>query len=140
MRTHFRSPIVPLGILLPLLVVGAPAWAQQRTFDLPAMQVVAALPKFARQAGIQIVAPAEGLENVKTQPLHGEFDTRAALERLLIGTGLEIATDEGGVITLRKAAPTADATQPPNARSSSGAAPAGRMRLAQADTAQDSQS
>src|SRR5690606_21542969 len=59
---------------------------------------------------------------------------------LLIGTGLEIATDEGGVITLRKAAPTADATQPPNARSSSGAAPAGRMRLAQADTAQDSQS
>src|SRR5712672_228735 len=89
-------------LMLAMLCVVSTGWAQERKFDVPASDAVHAIPEFARQAGLQIVAPADGLEGVSTPPIKGSLDVRAALKRLLIGTGLEIASDDGTIITLRR--------------------------------------
>ncbi len=89
---------------LALLACALPASAQQRTFDVPAQGAASAISAFARQAGLQVVAPADGLEGVRTQPLKGPMDARAALRKLLEGTGLEIVSDSNGVIVLRRVA------------------------------------
>ncbi len=103
MQSQFHSPAIRrLGLAAATLLICASALAQQRIFDVPATEAVKAIPEFARQAGIQIVAPADDLRQVRTVALRGELDTRTALRQLLIGTGLEVASDDGRVITLRK--------------------------------------
>ena len=89
---------------LAVLACAMPAAAQQRTFDVPAQGAAAAISAFARQAGLQVVAPADGLEGVRTQALKGAMDARAALRKLIDGTGLEIVSDSNGVIVLRRVA------------------------------------
>jgi iron complex outermembrane recepter protein len=84
------------------LAAAGPALAQATTFDVPATAAIKAIPEFARQAGIQIVAPADELKGITTPHIKGRLDTREALRQLLIGTGLEVASDDGSVITLRR--------------------------------------
>lgn len=83
------------------LIVLSAAAAQDKTFDIPSDSAVKTIPTFARQAGIQIVASAAQLEHVRTPTVRGTMDMHAALHRLIAGTPLEVATDAGGVITLR---------------------------------------
>jgi iron complex outermembrane receptor protein len=92
---------------LALLACAAPAAAQQRTFDVPAQGAASAISAFARQAGLQVVAPADGLEGVRTPALKGVMDARAALRKLIDGAGLEIVSDSNGVIVLRRTSPPA---------------------------------
>lgn len=84
------------------LASASPATAQQRAFDIPAQPLHAAIAALSRQAGVQIVAPAEGLDQRRSAPLSGTMDARAALRRLITGSGLEIASDEGSRIVLRR--------------------------------------
>lgn len=99
----------------------APARAQVRSFDISPQEAVRAIPEFARQAGLQIIAPATRLAGVHLRAIQGDLDVREALALLLAGTTLEVASDNGRVITLR------DRTQ----RSAKGAPPRGpRTRAA----------
>ncbi len=101
---------------LALLACAMPAAAQQRAFDVPAQGAASAISAFARQAGLQVVAPADGLEGVRTQALKGAMDARAALRKLIEGTGLEIVSDSNGVIVLRRVAtPAASVEAEPTA-------------------------
>lgn len=79
----------------------AEAIAQTREFDIPEQSAVTAIPEFARQAEIQLIAPAKDLDGVRTQTLRGQFETRTALEQLLVGTPLSIASEESGIVTLK---------------------------------------
>ncbi|MCE4279082.1 STN domain-containing protein, partial [Xanthomonas hortorum pv. vitians] len=78
---------------------------QGRTFSLPESNAVVALPEFARQAGVQIVAPGEYLQQVRTPAVQGTLESRAALRQLLTGTGLSVVEDDGERITLASAQP-----------------------------------
>lgn len=98
-----------------VLSAGAPAWAQQRSFNIPAQDAAPAISAFGRQAGLQVIAPADGLQGVRTPAVSGPLDVRAALHQLIDGTGLQVASDSGGVIVL-----TFPADQ---RRTASGAAP-----------------
>ncbi|WP_423603870.1 TonB-dependent receptor domain-containing protein [Sphingomonas sp. MS122] len=89
------------GTAVIALLAAAPAQAQDRAFDLAAQPAVKAIPEFARQAHIQIVASARDLEGVRTPAMKGRMDVRAALRRLIAGTPLQIASDDGQVVTLR---------------------------------------
>jgi hypothetical protein len=60
---------------------------------------------FARQAGIQIVAPAGKLDGINTQAVHGAMDRRQALAKLLEGTPLVVSSDDGKVVILQMADP-----------------------------------
>ncbi|MEZ0471462.1 TonB-dependent receptor [Luteimonas salinilitoris] len=77
-----------------------PASVQQRSFDVPAGTATTSIPEFARQAGVQIVAPGERLAEQRTPPVRGTMDRRAALAQLLSGTELQVASDDGRTITL----------------------------------------
>jgi len=85
------------------LVVGlAPAFAQSKLFDIPEQYASQSLPEFARQAGIQIVAPGDQLRDVKTPAVKGSLSVDQALALLISGTGLEVAKNSGSTIVLRR--------------------------------------
>ena len=113
------------GASLAVLLTATGAAAQERTFDVPAGPAASAIPMFARQAGVQIVAPAARLKGVTTPAVKGRQDARAALKSFLAGTNLEIAADKGSVIILREAgsAPGPQADPTPAASTQAGAAP-----------------
>lgn len=85
------------------LVMTMPAHAQTRQFNVPEQAAINGIPEFARQARVQIIAPAGELEGVRTRAVVGAMDVRAGLDRLLQGTPLQVASAEGGVITLTSA-------------------------------------
>jgi outer membrane receptor protein involved in Fe transport len=80
-----------------------PALAQTVQFNLPEEDAVAAIPEFARQANLQIIAPADKLRGIRTHSVTGALDARTALSLLLQGTGITVASDDGHIISLRLA-------------------------------------
>lgn len=102
-KTRFFG-LVKVAVLFAMVWLPLVAQAQQRRqFDIPASDAVVALPELARQAGIQIIAPERQLAGIETPAVKGYMDVHAALRRLLAGTGLEIAGDDGRTITLKPA-------------------------------------
>jgi iron complex outermembrane recepter protein len=99
--------------------------AQTAQFDVPAQDAITAIPEFARQANLQIIAPADKLRGIKTHTVHGTLDARAALKQLLEGTGIRIASDDGHIVSLRLSKDPAD---PPPPAASSDPGPAGAQR------------
>jgi len=47
-------------LLLAAVCMTHAVWAQEKSFDISASDAVHAIPEFARQAGLQIVAPPMG--------------------------------------------------------------------------------
>ncbi len=92
------------GAALASFAMPSAVWAQQRNFDLPSQAATQSIPEFARQAGVQIVAPGKTLRGITTRSIKGEHDVRTALRLLLQGTGIQIIADDGATITLGKAA------------------------------------
>lgn len=97
---HFKS-MLGCGVAVAAVTLSTAATAQTVNFDIPAQSLPAAISAFGRQTSLQIVAPAAGFEQVRSRALSGRMDARVALRRLIAGTGLEIASDQGGVIVLR---------------------------------------
>jgi len=89
-----------LAVLLGLNPMGF-ALAQSVSFNIPAQEAATAIAEFARQARLQIIAPADKLKGVRTQAIVGTLEIHAALEQLLNGTGLVVASDDGHTISLR---------------------------------------
>ncbi len=83
------------------LVIATPVFAQSRDFDIPAQSAAKSVQEFARQAGVQIVAPGKQLHGITTHAVKGQMDARAALRALLEGTGITILSDDGKTITLQ---------------------------------------
>jgi len=98
--------------LISLLLHNAAYSQQQKSFDVDSKEAVRAIPEFARQAGIQIIAPADDLKGVILPAIKGSFDIRAALRQLLGNTNLEVASDDGQIVTLRTK-PRAVKAEPP---------------------------
>jgi iron complex outermembrane receptor protein len=96
-----RKTLLACGGALLALSMATGAIAQQRIFNVPSEDAAKAIPEFARQAGLQIIAPADRLKGVRTPAITGQLEARAALRLLLAGTGLRVAADDGAVITLR---------------------------------------
>src|SRR5260221_12666219 len=79
----------------------ATAYSQTMMLNVPEQDAKTAIPEFARQANLEIVAPADSLKGLRTRTIRGSIDVRAALKQLLDGTGLKIASDDGHTISLR---------------------------------------
>lgn len=99
-----RYSVLACGASIVAMAIAAPAFAQQRVFDVPAQPAVRAISELARQGQVQIIAPARGLEGVSTPAVRGTMDVRTALRRLITGTPLQIDSDDGQIITLRSTA------------------------------------
>ncbi len=88
------------------------AYAQERSFDVSPQSAVTSIPLFARQAGVQILAPTDQLAGVKTREVKGAYSRAEALRILLKGTPLVVASDDGSTVVLKiapKGKPTPDA-------------------------------
>ena len=99
-KAHYLR-IVVIAIALMSMVSGR-AFAEARIFNIPAEVAARAIPEFARQAGIQIIAPTEKLRGFHLNPVQGKYDVHEALEILLAGSGLIVAADDGKLIVLRE--------------------------------------
>jgi len=102
MRFRVSKAALMSGVAVAVLWT-AEAWPQQRNFDVPSSDAVKAIPEFARQAGIQILAPADGLQGVRTPEVKGALELHAALSDLLAGTPVVVAADDGQTIVLSAA-------------------------------------
>jgi len=106
MSTSRISNVIMAGAACLAAATGMPARADQAmvSFDLPAGTVESVLPEFARQAGFEIVAPADvgGGTQVRVAALHGDMTPRDALQRLIAGTGLVVVADNGNEIVLKR--------------------------------------
>jgi iron complex outermembrane receptor protein len=90
------------------MAVATPATAQTRSFNVPAQDASRAIPQFAKQAGVQILANARDVRGKKTRKVSGSYSVQEGLRLLLAGTGLEVAPDSGtGIITVRARSVTA---------------------------------
>jgi len=102
---------LPRKAILWCCVAGLSFWApqaalaQKRNFDIPSQPANRAIPLFAQQAGIQIVAPGSRLRNLRTKAVKGQFEPRDALEAMLAGTGIQIVSDADNTIALAVPAP-----------------------------------
>jgi iron complex outermembrane recepter protein len=92
-------------LVLSAIAVPAPVQAQSATqsvtFNIPAQSAGDALEAYARQTGIQVMFPYEGLRDVRSRPLIGVYDTKRALAILLERTGLKIVRHTKNSIILR---------------------------------------
>ena len=106
MRTSRASNAILAGLACLAAAAGTPARADEGAvrFDLAAGTIDSVLPEFARQAGLQIVAPADAERGARLRvaALHGEMAPREALRRLIAGTGLVVASDDGEAIVLQR--------------------------------------
>ena len=100
------------SVALVSLLCSGHAYAQQRSFNLTAGEAVWSIPEFGRQAGIQIIAPADSLRGVVLPEIKGFLDVRLALTLLLKETNLEIAFFQGGIAALRIASDNAPSKEP----------------------------
>jgi outer membrane receptor protein involved in Fe transport len=101
-----RKDWLACALALAALPAG-PALAEPRTIDIPSEEAAKSIPEFARQENIQIVAPVSQLHGIKTQAVSGRMELSEALKALLVGTGLEVASNDGETIVLRRAAAAA---------------------------------
>src|SRR3546814_7214104 len=97
------------------MAMASPAMAQERSFNVPAQNAARAIPEFARQAGIQIVASGVATRGKTTNAVQGSMSVREGLRILLAGTGLVARGDpaSAAVITIVAASdgPSAAAQQ-----------------------------
>ncbi|WKL57623.1 TonB-dependent receptor [Asticcacaulis sp. ZE23SCel15] len=121
---HSRKSLLLVGAATLGLVFATGAYAQAKSFNVPAEDAVKTIPEFARQAGVQIIAPAGRLKGIQTRAVSGNLEPRAALNQLIANTGLEVASDNGKVISLRArdAASVTTAATPALAQSAGDAA------------------
>lgn len=104
-----RYHLLACGASAVACAAAAPSLAQERLFNIPAQPAVHAIPELARQAQVQIVAPARDLKGLSTPAVKGRMDVREALRRLIAGTPLRIGSDANNIITLTAPRPGAAA-------------------------------
>lgn len=103
MSVFTRKMVLGCGVAAIAMSSAPVVWAQAKAFDVPSDYAVSSIPEFARQADIQIVAPAGQLNGVKTGSLKGSYDVLVGLNDLLQGTGLRVAASDDQTVVLRVA-------------------------------------
>ena len=71
------------------IAVPAPAWAQAKSFNIPAQSAQSAVTALGRQGDIQIIAARRITQDKRANAVKGDMTVEQALDRLLKGTGLE---------------------------------------------------
>jgi TonB-dependent receptor len=106
------------------VLVTAPAAAQTRSFNVPAQAAEKAIPLFAKQAGVPILASGKVVRGKQTRAVQGEHSIDEALAILLQGTGLKVqrAGDGRGMITIVSASAPGNASGAANGGAQQGQA------------------
>jgi len=122
-----------------ILVAPALAVADSAQFHINAQPLPQALKAFAAQAQMQLLYQFDTVRHLKGNPVEGDLEKHAALQRLLEGTGLEVVYGDDDDATIRPIHPTPKTNSTEDNRSSNinssteheGAATRNRLQLAQ---------
>jgi outer membrane receptor protein involved in Fe transport len=82
-----------------IVVVGT-AQARPQGFDVAAQSAAAGIRDFSRQAKIQVLVAGEAVRGRTTNAVRGRSEVRAALDRLLAGSGVRVLSFDGSVAVL----------------------------------------
>jgi hypothetical protein len=89
-----RAPLTAVFFFM-LMVQGIRcAEAEEETFTIEAGNAMATLKEFVAQSGRELIYSGAAVEGVQTSAVHGRFNPRAALDRMLAGTPLRAMEDE----------------------------------------------
>ncbi|MGI4880447.1 MAG: TonB-dependent receptor [Janthinobacterium lividum] len=91
-----------LALAVCLVVAAAPAAAQVRAFAVPPGPLGNALAQFGAQAGLTIGISDAVAAAARTRGVTGSFGARAALARLLAGTGCAADFIDAGTVVVRR--------------------------------------
>ncbi len=98
--------IEPAAFVSILCLAAAPAAAQQAvSFNIPGGRLSDALIALGQQGGLTIGASDPGLSAIRSRPVRGRMPVRAALGRLLDGTGYDFRFVGPGAVRIVRAAP-----------------------------------
>lgn len=85
----FRHNLLGAAVIASTMIAG-PAYAQSKTFDVPAQPVTSGVAALARQADVQILLSASDARGRSANAVQGVHTVEEALAILLAGTGLEV--------------------------------------------------
>jgi iron complex outermembrane recepter protein len=97
-----RALATPLATTACIVALAAPAAAQTREFNIPAGSLRAALDRFARQSGRQVIYRGDEVRSAKSPGVRGARTADDALEALLAGTGFAAKKDSSGAFAVVK--------------------------------------
>lgn len=86
------------------MVAPQAAWAQpsaQAEFNIPAQPLDSALHVFSEQSKHQVLFEEEAVAGKRAPALNGRLAPREALDRLLVGSGVQVNSARPGVFTLK---------------------------------------
>jgi iron complex outermembrane recepter protein len=95
-RAGRRHADLLAGLILLAAACPAPALARDTSITIPATTLDVALTTLARQAGVEIISTEPALRGVRTRGVQGAMPVKAALDRLLDGTGYRAVPIAGG--------------------------------------------
>lgn len=108
MRVRLFHSLCQLLALAACFAAMAGLWARDPVrpslvpFDLPAGDAVSALRRFVAQSGVQLIYPGDAIADMRTRAVRGTMLPRAALVRMLEGSGLEVGELPGsGALILK---------------------------------------
>lgn len=110
MRQPLLTMLVAAAVGMVASIAGpARAEGDARHFDIPAQDMQSALNEFARQSDRQILFSTSVSTGKRTGGVKGELEPEAALERLLMGSGLTFRVTADRAILVENAKPAAGA-------------------------------
>ncbi len=101
-RSIWIAAFVTLFIMPGALPARAAELDHPVQFSIPAQPLSSALLQFAEQSKIQVLTESEVLDGYRTSGVQGRITARAALEKILDGTGLSFRKIGSGTVTIRK--------------------------------------
>lgn len=85
--------------------------ARRKHFSIEAGDASVSLVRFVEQSGVQLIYLVDQVRGVKTHAVHGEYDSRDAIERMVAKTALLLLEDrESGALMVQRR----DNPQPPD--------------------------
>jgi len=116
-----RGALIVIAAVGATAVLAAPALAQpsgaaataQRSYDIPAGSLAAALTRFSSEAGIYLAGTSELAQGKSTSGLRGRYSVAAGLDALLAGSGLRVIVNPKGQYVLQSAPENAAPAQLP---------------------------
>lgn len=95
---HASMMVIAAAVCIP---PAAAQHAQQGTrFNIPAQPVGSALQAFSKQSGYRVLFPSRNLGSVRAAAVIGSYPAETALQQILEGTPLQVASITGRVVAL----------------------------------------
>ncbi|WP_042297780.1 TonB-dependent siderophore receptor [Paraburkholderia bannensis] len=116
--------------------LSAAAWGQGgelASFDIPAQRLDRALNAFARQSNAQLLFSTASAEQASSHAVKGRMTPSAALDQLLMGSGLRAQATGANTFTVERAAPTSPASPKADPAASHAAQPVELAAIAISD-------